>query len=73
MKQEAPIDLWLYETEAFDTNSKTPDSSFCIRKSQNGNIGIAGGHDSFKEAFGRDAVFTCYPYKYFRPLYLKIA
>ncbi|CUQ63425.1 Uncharacterised protein [Segatella copri] len=29
-------------------------------------MGIAGGHDSFKEAFGRDAVFTCYPYKYFR-------
>ena len=29
-------------------------------------MGIAGGHDSFKEAFGRDAVFTCYLYEHFR-------
>ena len=29
-------------------------------------MGIAGGHDTFKEAFGREAVFAGYPYKYFR-------
>ena len=29
-------------------------------------MGIAGGHDSLKEAFGRNTVFACYPHKYFR-------
>ena len=29
-------------------------------------MGIAGGHDSFKETLGGNAVFACYLYEHFR-------